>query len=835
MDEDNPFAAYAGEEENPFAQYVSETPKAARRRKDKSILRKVDAAVRGAADFATFGYADEFAATMDSLPALAPGGETYGEAWRRNAREQRKADDTDKVDVPVSRGVGQVVGFGATLGVGAATNAGRAVPHLSRTGSALRGTENALRVGAMGAAYGGLAASGNATGDFGDRARAFVPGAALGGVIGAVSVPVSSVVGATARHLISRNRPAIDRAANALRGRFSVPEARARANALRAAGANPAAVSAMDEAGRGYVRAAASRQTPGREIVQRRAEAAALDLPDRVSLQARQHISDDPRSLAALGDEITTQITDATRPPDPTNGRAGALVFEHLNRTYNMGKRVVDDAFTVARQAAPEAAHLPAAERPVIAASLRESVRDFAMPDVPRVARALDDLDKLGTLTVRDLYDMRTRLSNLRVGNDQVEATAAARLVRALDGAIDDAVERNAITGDPQVVDLWRDAIAKRRTFGQLYEGDDVINRLTERTYRAGERTNAVAPEDASAILFGRGAGVTNRADLTRDLTRIRDRLGEDSAEWAAVQEEAVGRILGRDAGRETYGAAWDTFASQSPELAGLLMSPAQRTILDSSRQQIASAVGRREAMEAGEQFLQPGSADDFARTVEGLTPDQASIARLAARRRVEQAAGENISNAPGVARRIATAPEQQLRNRALLGDEAAEALEAGMAAEGRVVRDLSDVAPRTGSQTQPRTADQETANSIANGVATIMGGPQQMFAEFLHRLKTAGLSDKDAEALVDIATDPAQLEELLSRMEARAPGAGTALRKLLNQALSRDAGEYTQRRPTVEVTLEGQPGAYGAVYGPAGHPSGATYSPPPPNALAPR
>lgn len=197
------------------------------------------------------------------------------------------------------------------------------------------------------------------------------------------------------------------------------------------------------------------------------------------------------------------------------------------------------------------------------------------------------------------------------------------------------------------------------------------------------------------------------------------------------------------------------------------------------------------EAAQAADNFLQPGSADEFGATV-GAASDLGP-ARDVAARRVEMAAGENPSAAPGVARKLAFAPEQQARNAALLGPEDAQRMQDSMAAEARTVRDLGDVAPRSGSQTQLRGQDAEQASAAVDLAHAIMTGGKSVVSGLLGRLKAAGIADADAHAVADIATDPNQLDALLSRMDQMRPGYGAAMRSIIRQSVVKDAGEMSQ------------------------------------------
>lgn len=616
---------------NPFDQFDAEVTdeggaesRVAKRRKltgGMKVLRGVDAAARGAADMLSAGFADEISGTVSALPALADGREAFRTARDQNIAEERAIDAADREDMPVSRGVGQVAGFVGGLGAGAVANLGRLTT----------GIPNALRATGAGAAYGGLGAAGNAEGTAGERLPEAGVGALLGGALGAVAVPVTGAIGMGVNALRNRYSAPVARAANSLRNRTDVGQVRERINHLRSAGVEPSFVSATDEAGRGFVRAAAARMTPAREIVQQRAEAAALNLPDRISAQARRVISDDPRTPRA----IATELGEARR----------------VRADQNFG-----------------------------------AVRNEEIPMAPETVQAL-------------------RTDH---GRD----------------AIREAVRRER---DPEV--------------------RAALNRLANDALDDPSTPISVGMADRISRVLNGKARETRDPDLAATLSG----LAND------VRRPTANAVPG-------YRSALDEYGAESRLM---------------------------EAADQGEDFLLRNT-DEFVDEVAGPGQPGNELARATARRAIERAAGENVSAAPGVARKLATAPEQLTRNQALLGPDDAAALEAAMGAEARVVRDLSDVAPRTGSQTNLREADAEQVSGFVNAVQTVAQGRGAIVAALVNRLKTAGLTDADAQAVADVSTNPALLDDLVGRLERITPGRGQWLLEVINQGGGRNAGELT-------------------------------------------
>lgn len=437
-----------------------------------------------------------------------------------------------------------------------------------------------------------------------------IGGAMLGGV--GVAVATSPNIAAPIRNAFQQRAEPLNAAANALRRRTDVAAVQAQVDDLRANGAVPTFASATDEGGRGFVRAAASRNTPAREVVQRRAETSALNMPDRVGMQARRVMSNDPRNPRQIASELAT-----------------------ARRTN------ADAAF----------------------GAVRGDVIDMA-PDTVQALR-----NPMGKEAIAE----------------------AARRER-----------------DPQI--------------------RAALNRLANDALDAPSTPITVGMADRiSRTLYGRAQAAARGGD--NDLAATFSQLAD------SVRNPARAASRG-------YGQALSGYADES-------------RVMD--------------AAEQGGDFLKRNT-DEFAAEVAGPGQPGNDLARATARRAVEQAAGENTASAPGVARRIANAPEQQARNRALLGEQDAARLEAGMRAEAKTNADLQFVAPNTGSQTQLRTADQEGLGRAVGLIEDLAGGPRRWVGMVAERLKTIGLSDEQAAAVADIATDPAQLNDLMARL-ARQPG----------------------------------------------------------------
>lgn len=632
--------------EGPWSEYAK--PK--KREYGKGAFRKVDSAVRGAADFLSFGFADEAEAAAAASPALLRGGAAFREEYGRRLADEHARDAADRAEVPVSRGIGEGAGFVMGLGSGAVVNIGRAVPRIAaNAGRIARGAETVGRNVLAGAGFGGLAGAGQAEGGVENRLAGAGSGAAAGGVVGGLAAPVAAVAGRTVRGAQNILAEPVVRAVRRLgrEAEASAPAMRARAAEFRAAGIAPTLTDAADEGGRGVVRAAATRMTPGRQVARDFAERRALDLPDRIGGQARRNMSADPRTPQQITDEVIQ------RRNTTANQQYGAVRAEPVAPTDDMVQALRTDH---ARDA------------------IREAVRRERDPDV------------------------RAALNRLQAS--------------AMD--------------DPASIEM---------TVGMADRISRVLNGRASAAARGGDN-------DLATTLGGLARGVRTPA-----------------------------------LANPGYAEAASNFAAES---------------------RMADAAG------LGEDLLRRNT-DEFTTAAQALTDDERALALATGRRAVERAAGESVSGAPGVARRLSTAPEQRARNAALMGDDAAAQFENGVALEERAVQNANDISPRSGSRTSINNQDAERLAGAAKAIGQVAQGDVVGFG--IDWLRSRGMSDREAQALVDIATDPSRLDDAIRIIESRFGAAGTEdfVRAVTRQSGSRNAGENSVRRGadgTIEIDI---------------------------------
>jgi len=597
-------------------------------------------------------------------------------------------------------------------------------------------------------------------------------GAGIGGLVGGVATgvrasgPIRQARGGNKAIDLLRKRAPQDPAAM-----------RAAAAEFEAVGIRPTLTDVVNEGGRGLIRATASKpvkvaRAPGQELgrdqVRTFAERRATDLPARIGEQTRRYVSATPQPqevvaandaarMAAQQDRLATGL--GALPA----GAGGRQVSAQLNAARTRDKAVVDRAYQAARDLDPQRAMIPIGERPQIAANIREDMADYDPAAVPRVTAQLAKLDEQQTLSVRDLFDARSRITKLTQSSDGVERGAAGTAVRALDRQIDDLVTRGAVSGDPAVVDAWRNAISARRQFGRLYEGDDLVSSLTEGGRMSGQSGLWVAPEDASNAILGRGdLSFIGKPDLVRDLQRLEQLSGPEAVR--AIRGEVVSRLTG-DGTR--LARNWETLVRRDPELASYLFTPEEQA-------QIARAIAAEGAPQpnaVGAAMMENTDPGLFAQDVRSLSMAGQQAARNVAARAIEQQVGKTPAGAPRFARDMATGINPTQKLNALIGPDQTQQYQNALTMENRALQNANDIAPRFGSQTAPRLDDSANLNDMRSGMVAggklvrgdVIGAAMDAAQLFFRRV---GVDEATVDELTRMAVDPQSTEAVIRYLE---------------------------------------------------------------------
>jgi hypothetical protein len=842
---------------------------------DQGIGRRADTFVRGIADAATFGLSDEITAGLNTIAPLDRGTRggwngDWGGAYRQNLDLMRGIDEADAEQMPLTRGAGQLVGA-VGGGVGTARLAPqilRQAPRLARSAPlvdrVVRGGQNAARLAAGGGAAGAAYGFGSSEGDLGERAD----DAAMGGVLGAVAAPV---VGAAARPVVNNVlAPAgrvIARPIAALGERFGVPGAAEasrrlapnvlegavdrygarfnpdagvlaqRADERAAQGLETTFVDLMDEGQRGLGRALATRQTPARQAVREFAEGRAERLPDRMAMQARRTMSNDPRSPAEIRDQLAAS---GRREAEPLYREAysrqiepSPVIDEMLSRPA--GRAALQKAYTIARNEGRNPNELG------MFVSTREAGSPAASSRLPADPELFADLDAMragrrtqGPARGESLLEFISKNGGVRDDGGDLAAIGAdawnrqgawrSRAVRDDGLSLEQMADRARAAG---YFDDVADATADSADNYQRISSQDMA-RAIDAELRGNPRfARAVGDTDRSAnaaLRSSRRNALEERLnregiDISRasnaDIARaLRDADDAEARAVAFMEGDSPGPqvelIPGETPSMQTLDyvkRGFDDVLEGSRNATGQLVLDTNgravqqlrrdyRAELDrlnpayaAARASHASASQLQRATELGENFLSM-EADEFSRQASRLNPAEREVAVAAARRAVERGAGTQGA-APGVAQRLSSGREQNMRNAALL--ENPIPMQDAMRAEREGVMAARAVYPGSGSITSQAVSDQAQAgmNVLSAGANAVTGNVRGTVGA-LGRLVRLGYSDQEANALMTAAIDPNRTREVIDMLATRMnrQDARSMLRAIRFSA-SRGAGEY--------------------------------------------
>lgn len=366
-----------------------------------------------------------------------------------------------------------------------------------------------------------------------------------------------------------------------------------------------------------------------------------------------------------------------------------------------------------------------------------------------------------------------TRATASRMTPAREEATNF-RDTRALD--LPDRIGRQAqrLSDDPRTPDQIRADLAARRTA----QGDEQFSAVrNEEVALADDTVLALRSPQGRAAINAAGQNALNSLDPdVRALGARLNALAGDALDNPGGTTITVG--MAQEISKGLLDAAEVAQRSGNNNQARLL-GDLGRAVRDNARSTVpgydealnAWAADSRliEATEVGEGLMK-ANTDEFVSQVGAMSPEELAMARAAGRRAVERKVGENPSAAPGVARKIATAPEQQARTRALAGEDAA-AFETGVGLEERALRNANDIAPRTGSQTQLRSQDAaDVGNAISTGVQVgsqvLRGDVPGLVSRAANWWASRGFSKQQAEEFTRLAIDPAQTDDAIRYIE---------------------------------------------------------------------
>jgi hypothetical protein len=729
----------------------------------------IGTSIHNGVDF-VFPVVDELAAGSKAFGDFVLGDHNFGENYKSNMRSLEDRAANSRAMYPGEDTGGKIGAFIASLPAAAEAK--------FLQGAGKIGT--AVRMGAFGGAYGGANAYANNSID--DRWNGVPLAAAIGTGLGVVTPAVAGTVGTIANRLNQRlgisegfrrlimRQPAQQAAEQsavdvmAARVPQNAAEMRTRAQEMRDTGHEPTLTNTIDEGGRGFVAAMARKPGPGREAAQRAFDARRLSMPERIDRNMAAAVEADAgdpavaaqlkrpldQTVAGLKEQRSTEMQAAMDPirsePVPLNPR----MFEILNTAD--GQRAISQAMRTVT------------DRPTLDAmrSLQSLVRNSGKLIDPRLPPAVQE-KVMGEITSKSglTVDIADRLA--RKFNAMAD-TAPADAQRALRGFATE-LRDHTRTSVPQYDAALKKYATTSKSLDAVDVGSDFMtpNAADDFANRAAklDTTNPTVTEakptmkDSSFAYNDKGDGNYSFGYRTPDGRLIKGRVSFDpkNPKNAAIDidpkdgsgtsfdqwqgSNQIGPQLVRDLGRHVAKAF-----PQVETVGGYRVSGARRV--------------------AGVDMDAEVNLGRFRDT--RTLPSDRQYAQQAARRVVQQRAGENIAQAPGIARKMAVSPEQSIRTNALFSPVTAENLQKAMGISEQDLKHFAQIAPNTGSATAIRGQDDTGADAALTALGHVVTGNK--FHAALAGLRAIGVRDKDAANIVQMAIDPARTDELITMLE---------------------------------------------------------------------
>lgn len=286
-------------------------------------------------------------------------------------------------------------------------------------------------------------------------------------------------------------------------------------------------------------------------------------------------------------------ISEGLRPgamPVP-KGEGGQLAQEALVAARAGDKARADDLYKKAR--ASGAAYVTPDEAINIADAVRGTYRGLSSPiATPKVDEYLLRLDEIMANggDVNALQMWRQQVGSLREGAPTPDGVVAGKILTDFDKRLTAAVNNQLVIGDQQAVKAWSNAIKNWAEYKQTWDSTGgILNVLTEKVTRDGQRQLKVAPEEAANAIFTMTAsGLASKTKLPRDLLTLKNKLPE--SEWNALRQEAFIRLADTAEGafrggeRQVSGVnfkkAWQNLNQNNPGVVNALFSKAERDVI---------------------------------------------------------------------------------------------------------------------------------------------------------------------------------------------------------------------------------------------------------------
>jgi hypothetical protein len=391
-----------------------------------------------------------------------------------------------------------------------------------------------------------------------------------------------------------------------------------------------------------------------------------------------------------------------------------------------------------------------------IAAEMRTGTGSLARTRPGDVAGTLSVIEEVASKpypTGEDFLGWRKSLTDLADSyRGQPEGNAARKARNALDAQIDALDAADRFLGDPDFIKAWRAGYAERRAFGTKWEGGSVMETITEPRYVDGKWTTAVDPEVAANAIAGSGQ---QKGKIISNLNTVRDHVGEGSPMWASIRRELLQRQMGFNPDDPNNVKKLTDWARKNPDVADILMTPADSAAISSAESTIAGASGREGALKLGKSLFSTDTVlADVTDAIGSMSNAQLRDARVAARQALRGAFDTPQASAD-ILSRVNSSPDVQAKLRALFGPEAEGLLSTAGALVRRYKLAESMMPPRIKGETTAADVAAEATRAAAR--SNPMGAVAVLTAWLARTYR--GISGDEAESLVRDALDPTKTE----------------------------------------------------------------------------
>jgi len=305
----------------------------------------------------------------------------------------------------------------------------------------------------------------------------------------------------------------------------------------------------------------------------------------------RSAFSAQDEALQGNMEAIRARITGGTQFAEP--GQRGLAIQQPLAQMRDAAEENVRSLYTASRQG-QDASIEPGTYRQAVQNIIGDVTDNFAPADIPKVFSKLEGMQKASMQAgssetlVSSVFRTRRQLVSLQAEGG-AEGAAAGAAKRSLDNWLVNSLDEAAISGDKEAINRARQAISAFRDYKTKFDGEDLVSKLVERDQFSSTLKND--PETAISVIFGRSdTGFFSKANVARDLVKMKGLLGENSEGWKALKDEALTRILRSSDGgvlpdsRGFSGAklvkTWQAATDKHPEVLRQLFTEQERALI---------------------------------------------------------------------------------------------------------------------------------------------------------------------------------------------------------------------------------------------------------------